>query len=266
MSLETTITRMVPELETDASSLTLEMSRAAPSTTDKTCYQQARRIQVKNFLTASTAADLRKALLDQTMWNLVFQLEGRHVDTDAAAFAAGSTEDRARVIAAIHADAADKFQYFFQTVPLYDLDRRGELPPGPLTAVMRFLQSEKFIEYARALCAAPEISFADAQATCYRPGHFLGRHDDNVAGKSRVAAYVLNLSDNWSPDWGGALQFFNGSGDVETAWQPRLNTLNVFQVPTDHSVSLVAPFAREPRLAITGWLRSGDDPDKRTAE
>jgi Rps23 Pro-64 3,4-dihydroxylase Tpa1-like proline 4-hydroxylase len=39
---------------------------------------------------------------------------------------------------------------------------------------------------------------------------------------------------------------------------PGFNVLNLFKVPTDHSVSVVAPFAAEPRLALTGWFRQLD--------
>ena len=98
------------------------------------------------------------------------------------------------------------------------------------------------------------------QATRFDPGHFLTCHDDSVEGKNRLFAYVLNLSQVWRPDWGGSLQFFNSEGNVEEAYTPAFNTLNMFRVPADHSVGIVAPFAGASRYSITGWLRSGKDP------
>ena len=44
--------------------------------------------------------------------------------------------------------------------------------------------------------------------------------------------------------------------DVVDTLLPRWNTLSLFAVPTDHCVSLVAPWAGQDRLAITGWWRA----------
>jgi Rps23 Pro-64 3,4-dihydroxylase Tpa1-like proline 4-hydroxylase len=71
-----------------------------------------------------------------------------------------------------------------------------------------------------------------------------------------VVAYVLNVTfTDWSPDYGGYLTFYDGSGDVELALRPKFNTLNVFSVPQLHSVTRVAPFAPLGRTAISGWAR-----------
>jgi Rps23 Pro-64 3,4-dihydroxylase Tpa1-like proline 4-hydroxylase len=100
------------------------------------------------------------------------------------------------------------------------------------------------------------IAYVDAQATRYRPGHFLTEHTDDVAGKQRLYAYVLNLTPAWRIDWGGLLLFHAPDGHVAEAYCPRFNALNVFAVPQAHSVSVVAPFAPAHRLSVTGWLRA----------
>ena len=48
-------------------------------------------------------------------------------------------------------------------------------------------------------------------------------------------------------------------GEVEEVWSPRYNSLTLFMVPTMHVVSYVAPFAKQPRYAITGWLCDGPE-------
>jgi len=96
----------------------------------------------------------------------------------------------------------------------------------------------------------------DGQATQYLPGHFLTSHDDAVAGKNRVAAYVLSLTPGWRIEWGGLLQFHDGDGDVGLALAPRFNAMHLLRVPQVHSVSFVAPYAGTPRVSVTGWLRA----------
>ena len=50
--------------------------------------------------------------------------------------------------------------------------------------------------------------------------------------------------------------FHDSAGDIERALTPRFNSLNIFAVPQLHSVSVVAPFAGQTRMSVTGWLRS----------
>ena len=96
------------------------------------------------------------------------------------------------------------------------------------------------------------------EATLYRPGHFLSWHDDSGHPEQhRRVAYVLYLTRGWRADWGGQLQFIDAQGDVEEVWMPRFNSLALFLVPMPHLVTYVAPFATQPRFAITGWLCDG---------
>ena len=69
------------------------------------------------------------------------------------------------------------------------------------------------------------------------------------------AAYVLNFTPRWSPDWGGILNFIDRDGHVAEGYTPAFNALNVFRVPQLHSVSCVSPYAQAGRYSITGWLR-----------
>jgi Rps23 Pro-64 3,4-dihydroxylase Tpa1-like proline 4-hydroxylase len=119
------------------------------------------------------------------------------------------------------------------------------------------MSSAPVISLFRALTGSSEIDFADVQATRYRAGHFLTEHHDKREGSRRIAAYVLGLTETWRPEWGGLL-LFHKNGDVSRGLIPRMNSLSLFAVPQDHSVSLVAPFCPQPRLSITGWFRPGE--------
>ena len=124
-----------------------------------------------------------------------------------------------------------------------------------LEGVYDRLNSEPFLAFVRALTGDPRCAYADAQATRYRPGDFLTAHDDDVAGKHRLYAYVLNFTPSWRPDWGGLLAFHEADGHVSEAYTPSFNALNIFRVPQLHAVTQVASFAGAHRLSITGWVR-----------
>ena len=66
----------------------------------------------------------------------------------------------------------------------------------------------------------------------------------------------MNLTARWRADWGGMLLFLDDEDHVAEGYMPAFNSLNIFKVPQRHAVSIVAPFAGEPRLSITGWLRA----------
>ena len=114
----------------------------------------------------------------------------------------------------------------------------------------------EYIGFVRSITGDAAIRRANAQATRYRPGHFLRYHTDIDSSEGRRYAYVLNLTRGWQPDWGGLLQFVDDDGRIIDTFLPRWNSLSLFRVPAGHLVSMVAPWADEERLAITGWLLS----------
>jgi Rps23 Pro-64 3,4-dihydroxylase Tpa1-like proline 4-hydroxylase len=133
---------------------------------------------------------------------------------------------------------------------------KGEYPDLFLHRVFEWLNQPETLEVFRRVTGIDGLIKADAQATLYAPGHFLTTHDDSgLAKEHRRVAYVLNMTKAWRPEWGGQLQFLAAKhGAVDDTWSPAFNTLALFVVPTWHTVTYVAPFAKGQRLAITGWL------------
>ena len=225
-------------------------------------FERVGRARLPDVLTGESASAIHDYLVRSGHWNLVCNLGGRHLDTSAAAVARWPEDKQRELVAAIHDQARTGFQYFYAAIPFYDIYHQEALPGDFVNSIFEFLNSDGFLDLARELTGDESISFADGQATRYGPGHFLTSHNDQVDGKRRRAAYVLNLTPDWRTDWGGALQFIGSDGHIEEAWLPRFNVLNVFRVPADHSVGFVAPFAGASRYSITGWLRAGPDPGR----
>jgi len=240
--------------------LSLELNPALDAACIQSRFAETNRVQIRNFLTDWCAERLARTLEEQHDWNLVTTHGGRHIDLDYRGMEARPQADKDRLQAIVHEQARADFGYLFCNVPLYDLAHREKLQELALLEVYRFLNSSPAIEFVRSVTGAEDISFADSQATKYLPGHFLTTHDDAVQGKNRRAAYVLSMTRDWRPDWGGLLQFFGDDGRFEEAFIPGFNTLSIFAVPQQHSVSVVAPFAGAPRYSITGWFRAGEDP------
>ncbi len=133
----------------------------------------------------------------------------------------------------------------------------GRDPGHPIHALTHWTNSREFLDFGQEIIIAEDVIKADAQATFYRPGDFLTLHDDDKPGADRRAAYTIGFTRQWRSDWGGQLLFHEKDGAIRRSYLPSLKGLNLFQVPQDHSVAPVAPFATAPRLSVAGWLRGG---------
>ena len=219
-----------------------------------------RRVQVADFLLPDSAVLLRSELLGRHDWQRVIHGGGRVFETPTAEFDAMPPSERAVLDSAIIAAAASGFQFSYDTIRVPDLPalrtKRGTLLDE--FAVLMSAPATLALLCRIAAIETGDVGYADAQATRYRAGDFLTRHDDQVTGKNRQLAYVLAMSPEWRPDWGGLLLFEDATGRLVDAFAPRFNALSLFAVPQPHSVSYVAPFAPHPRLAVTGWIRHGE--------
>jgi len=181
-------------------------------------------------------------------------------DVPAAVFDAQDPAEKVRLIAMVHEEAAEGFQFIYDRLRL-GLARTLGLPlPAPLDGLHAFFNAPEWLGWTRALTGDDRIAYVDAQATRYLPGHFLNGHDDRHEDAGRLYAYVLNLTPRWRPEWGGLLAFTDGEGDVTQTFVPAFGTLNVFRVPQPHLVTQVADFAPEPRFSVTGWWRTTPPP------
>jgi Rps23 Pro-64 3,4-dihydroxylase Tpa1-like proline 4-hydroxylase len=216
------------------------------------------RIQVDDYLQPMAAERLRDCLLHDVPWTLALRdgLGSRTIDHST--YAAMSEDAVAHLLAETAAGrsdgSSDEFRFAYDSYMMVRAYQEGRDPELLLHRVLEFFNSPVYLDFLRHLTGDVRIRRVNAQATRYRPGHFLRQHTDEELSEGRLYAYVLNLTPQWRADWGGLLQFIDPDGRVTETFLPRWNTLSLFAVPAGHAVSLVAPWARGDRLAITGWL------------
>lgn len=222
----------------------------------RSAFRRTGRFAVAPFLAADQAEALYRLLRDRSDWRKVinsgetriFELD-RDTQTSLA-------PDQARALdEAVYAGARHDFQYRYETIRVPD-DDAARVQWGDLLAEFaRFMSTGPARDLLRHITGQSAIRFADAQATAYSPGDFLTRHDDDVVGKNRIAAYVMSLNPVWRTEWGGLLLMHHADGHGADALVPGFNRLNLFAVPQVHSVSEVTKAAAYRRYSITGWLR-----------
>lgn len=223
-------------------------------------YAKFNRLHVPNILDADDARGLHDEIAGAGLWNFVIHDQRGNIDLDADGWRRLDPQSRQRAQEAVHEAANVGFAYMHYKLSVYDRYHRGGPLQPRLRELFEFLNGAAFIDFARRLTGCADIAFADAQLTAFGPGHFVTIHDDNLDGKNRRAAYVLNMTPEWREDWGGYLNFFDAAGHVVAGYKPAFNAINVFTVPARHSVGAISNFAKKPRLAVSGWLRAGADP------
>lgn len=217
-------------------------------------YRQHGRLQIHQFLSPDSAGALLNAFRANTTWFLSYNEGDDNVETPLSEIERLSPAQRQQFFSAINLRARTQFQYCFVQYYISEAVKRGEQPGHPLHCLQDFLNCPEFLELMRTVTAEPAICRTDALASVYSPGHFLTDHDDRHAVHKRVAAYVLNLTKSWNRNWGGHLAFFDAAGNIEQAFVPCFNTLNIFRVPQSHAVQPIAAYAGNPRFSVTGWL------------
>jgi Rps23 Pro-64 3,4-dihydroxylase Tpa1-like proline 4-hydroxylase len=225
-------------------------------------YARKRRLQIRDFFVESDAELILRTLIGETPWGLVFNDGARVVQMSQEEVARLTQAQRSQLLAGVHQRARQGYQFLYSHYPIYSAyfaQRPEATDDFLLFRLFEFLNSVPFLSFAREVTGLDAIQWADAHATLYGPGQFLKYHTDESPTEQRLAAYVINLTKDWGRDWGGYLQFFNDRYDIEEAYRPIFNAINIFTIPADHSVGMVATYCQSSRYSITGWLR-GDQP------
>lgn len=223
-------------------------------------FAGARRLQINNVLTEATARELRMIMHNRTDWGIALQAGATE---KPRSFRASELKEQATAKLAMEMgkatdQAAARGDYAYRALrySMVEALQSGWEPDGPYEILLEHLNAEPFLGFMRDITGITDLVKADAHASCFGAQHFLGRHNDSHVAEGWKVAYVLNLTiDDWHPDWGGYLVFYDEAGNVETGFKPQFNTLNIFAVPQDHAVTYVPPFAPKGRYAISGWLR-----------
>src|SRR5579871_4536410 len=159
-------------------------------------YAQHQRLHIPHLLTEASAQRLYRCLEREIAYTLAI------MTAQGAQYAKPEALTRPEVMARVQAGAYGRAQdgLFAFLYDWHNLTQTGDPYPDSghyLRQVTDFLGGAAFLSFCRQVTGLETIAFADAQATRYRPGHFLTLHDDMVPAQKRLAAYVLNLTPQW---------------------------------------------------------------------
>lgn len=219
-------------------------------------YASDKRINIKNFFSSDIAHSLSEAVASLD-YDYATYIDGIYQTLSERAIQTSSPEQLASLQSKVihHAQTGTGFWYGQARIDLPNHHEAKRIPPI-LHKLVETLNSQPMFEFIERVTQQNKLIYTSAQATRYSPGCFLTRHNDVVAREGRCIAYVLGLTEQWHPDWGGLLHFYQQNGAAKDFWVPTFNNLALFDVSHPHSVSFIAPFAKHFRYSITGWFRT----------
>jgi SM-20-related protein len=216
-------------------------------------YRETGRIRIQRLL-SSGAPELYGYLEDAEHWIQVLNKNKGAHELPLATWQAPGSRRRPVIEREIYERARDGFQYSYAALRV---PQEGETTSDPvLEAIAALMKRSDMIAFLENVTGVVGPRFVDGQVTAYGPGDFLTGHDDDVKGSRRKCAFVLGLTPQWRPEWGGLL-LFHEPGEIEiSGLVPQFNTLDLFSVPRFHSVTQVTRAAPRRRYTVTGWLAS----------
>jgi Rps23 Pro-64 3,4-dihydroxylase Tpa1-like proline 4-hydroxylase len=121
----------------------------------------------------------------------------------------------------------------------------------------KWLVSEENLGFINQITDEKYTGSDEVFAACYTAGDFLSPHVDSPNG---TLGFVLHMTKNWLPEYGGLLHFMDDERRVvERIEVPEYNSLTLFYLPENkgkwHFVSPVSPGTPEIRLTYTGWFK-----------
>jgi Rps23 Pro-64 3,4-dihydroxylase Tpa1-like proline 4-hydroxylase len=212
-------------------------------------FRQKKRILIRNLFKPDAADTLHQCLLNETPWVLRFHFQGNSSEFTREQFEQLTPQQRMQF-----ANDSARFDFIHKRFAMDQAFQENKHHELFLHELYNYMAQEQFLDFVRQVTGNDEIKKRGAMATCFDPGNFLREHDDYQDGELRLCAYVLNMSRNWRPDWGGMLHFLNYDRDVIDTFVPWFNSMSLFAVPVPHMVSMVSPFAEGSRYSVTGWF------------
>lgn len=235
----------------------LEAERFAES------FRKQHHVRIPDVLAGTDALRLHEHLVSGLAWHTFLVSGGALYRASPGADGSYATDLADKMAAKARAGASNEFASFHEADRLFAEDvpanSRLENPrrSAVLTQFHSFANSPPFLDLCREVTGLRGIDRADIQATRFRQGHFVSVHhvQPYVADNGiRLAAFELNLTLEWRPEWGGLYSIHRGRDYTAYALVPSFNLLDIFDVRYARWIGQVTPLAQAERLSITGWL------------
>lgn len=212
----------------------------------KSNFEKNKKVQIKNILIDKIADFLFKQAITEKNWVLATGFDAIKFEKKVNKQFEKANSNQIKKVQDKFKN--DHFSYIFHR------SMNNQKPSFLEYALRKNMASEEFIGYLNKITNLNLKKLNTLFLSKYKGGNFLSPHSDKGNGK---LAFVLNLTKNWKPQYGGILHFMNEEKtEIIESYIPLYNNLMLFEVPEagiPHFVSHVVPYIKQERYSITGW-------------
>ena len=148
--------------------------------------------------------------------------------------------------------AREGFQYLRFECPTDEIPDAKD--PKALTDADVFFKSNDFRDFLRAVSGEKDGEPRGLHARWLNREKFMA---DSALAANRPDCklyFSMDVTRTWRPNWGGQLMFLDDDGEIEEAWAPAFNRLNIYSGSARHFINYVAPYEGGLALSICGRL------------
>lgn len=213
-------------------------------------FSKKKKLNIPYFLKNDFANILYKHILNEKNWTLATGIDA--IKYEKASIQTNEKINNTQIKNVNNAFANDHFSYIFYR----SMNNNPKNMSYIEFSVRKLFSSPEFIENLNKITNLNLTQLTTLFLSKYKAGNFLSPHSDKGNGR---LAFVLNLTKNWKPQYGGALHFMNDARtEITDTYVPQFNNFIIFYVPEktgiSHFVSTVVQNVKHNRYSITGWF------------
>ena len=215
-------------------------------------FKKSNRVQVKNALDEKSADALSETIEKMAIWRWVFLDRNSEWVMSSEQVNQMTERRRKELMQRLFLQAREGFQYLRFECPTDEIPDAKD--PKALTDADVFFKSNDFRDFLRAVSGEKDGEPRGLHARWLNREKFMA---DSALATDRPDCklyFSMDVTRTWRPNWGGQLMFLDDDGEIEEAWAPAFNRLNIYSASARHFINYVAPYEGGLALSICGRL------------
>lgn len=215
-------------------------------------FKKTGRVRVMDALDEKSADNLSETIETMAIWRSTF-LDGETERVISGQEAQAMMDRRRREMRErLYTQAKEGFQYLRYECPTDVIPDAKD--PKALADADVFFKSDGFRDFLRKIAGGKTGALENVHARWLDRDQFRSDSSLDTDPATCKLHFAMDVTRTWKPHWGGHLNFLASDGEIEEAWSPGFNRLQVYAGGIRHSIGYVAPFKNAHCLSICGRL------------
>lgn len=165
-------------------------------------------------------------------------------------------EERQSLFQQIHAEAGKGLGHYYAR---WQCDSQGQQSAsGALHSALTWLTNEDNLDLVRDISGIKNLNSVGCMVCRFSQGQYISQRVSGEEDQQRKLAFIIDLTPEWKPEWGGLLHLHATDEQPATFFTPSFNQLTLFDAQKPWSLSYVAPYIKYYRYSLVGWFNTSE--------